>query len=491
MSRFSDFFGLQQPTDKAVKLVRLMVLFMPTMAATYTISTTFWMIYIAESLGGGDYYAGLGLVGVLIVIQLVVQTVLDYPSGALGDHIGQRYIIGMALMAYAVAFWMTSIVDQSSPFLYFVIIYVLMGVGQSQESGAWGAWFDNNYRVAMPHDKDRKMYGMMQGRMGMIFQIVSTLVLLPGAWLAVLYSRVWVFRLQAAASVVLAVVVFKIVRDFPEAEAIRKKQNAESGGYVRVLKDGVRFLVSSRFVAFSIFGETILWATGTLWWQLLLFPLYFTYLVTDVAVSGYRTLVFIPNVASQERSGIWSRRFDPIKWVPRLRLMQFCGVVFYLALAFTTFYFAGASEEAERVALYLPFTSVPLFEVPVQSIIPLVLIFIIFTIGDFLGAFADVLSQRVMIDVIPNRIRNSLYSLRPTLAVIFAMFLIPFFSTFLPAYGFGPTFALVTLVALAGTILVKIGYSNPVPRSYDIQTVEPNIAANEPEIATQSIEDST
>jgi MFS family permease len=394
------------------------------------------------------------------LIQLVIRTILDYPSGALGDFIGQRFVIATALTCYAIGFWLTSIVDVGTPYPYFVAIYVVMGIGQSQESGAWGAWFDNNYRVAMPHDKDRKMYGVMQGRSGMLFQIVATLVLLPGAWLAVFYTERWVFRFQAIMSVFLALVVLKVIKDFPEAEALRKKQNAAPGGYSRVLKDGLKFVGSSRFVSFVILGETILFATGVVWWEIILFPLYFVYLLSYVGISGFRTLVFIPNVAAAERSGIWSRRFDPVKWIPRFRLLQFCGFVFYLLLSMTTFIFMPpALEEAHMITIFIPLTSIALFEVPAESVIPLTLIFIIFIIGDFLGAFADVLTQRVLIDVIPNRIRNSLYSLRPALTILCAIPLIWFFSQFLPLYGFGPSFALISIVALAGAALIRVGFS--------------------------------
>lgn len=470
MGRFARFFGLQEPTDKAIRLVRTMVLLMPTMAATFMISTTFWMIFIATSLGGGDLMAGLPIVGSLVIIQLIVRTVLDYPSGALGDYIGQRYIIAMALSCYAIGFWLTSTVTAETPYFLFVVIYIVMGVGQSQESGAWGAWFDNNYRVAMPHDKDRKMYGVMQGRSGMIFQVVSTLVLLPGAWLAVMYSERWVFRFQAIMSVVLALVVLRVIKDFPEAVELRKRQNALSGGYSRVLIDGFKFVGSSRFVFFTIMGETILFATGEVWWDIILFPFYFTYLLSYVGISGFRTLVFIPNVAAQERSGIWSRGFNPVKWIPRLRLLQFGGFAFYLLLSATTFIFkAPTLEEAHMISVLIPLTSIKLFEVPAESVIPLTIIFIVFMITDFLGAFADILTQRVFIDVIPNRIRNSLYSLRPTLVVLCALPFIWLFSVFLPAYGFGPTFALMSIIALAGTALIRVGYSYPIPKAKDIE----------------------
>ena len=201
-STFARVFGLEEPTANAIRLVKILVVMLPSFAMSFQISTTFWMIHIAESLGDGDYIAGLTMVGVLVVIQLLIQTLLDYPTGAIGDWIGQRYVIASALICYAIAFYITSLVDENSPFFMFVIIYILMGLGASQESGAFNAWFDNNYRVAMPHDKDRKMYGVFWGRMGMVWQVASTAVLLPGSWLALIYRRQGVFLLQAIFSII-------------------------------------------------------------------------------------------------------------------------------------------------------------------------------------------------------------------------------------------------------------------------------------------------
>ena len=79
----------------------------------------------------------------------------------------------------------------------YALIYGLMGFGASQESGAFHAWFDNNYRVAMPQDKDRKAYGVFWGKVGFIWQISSTLVLIPGSIIATIFFRELVFQIQA------------------------------------------------------------------------------------------------------------------------------------------------------------------------------------------------------------------------------------------------------------------------------------------------------
>ncbi|MDF1537644.1 MAG: MFS transporter [Candidatus Thorarchaeota archaeon] len=111
-------------------------------------------------IGNGNFIDGLGLLGILVSIEMVVQTLLDYPSGALGDWIGQRWVIGIGNALYGVVFLMVSFVTVSTPFWFLAALFAVQGIAQSQISGAWGAWFDNNYRVAMPNDTDRKQYGV-------------------------------------------------------------------------------------------------------------------------------------------------------------------------------------------------------------------------------------------------------------------------------------------------------------------------------------------
>jgi len=474
-SRFARVFGIAEPTEKVVRLVKILSVLLPSFAASFQISTTFWMIYIAESLGNGDYYAGLTLVGFLVVIQMAIQTLLDYPTGALGDWIGQRYVIASALLCYAVAFGLSSFIvkDTPAPMWIYVSIYVLFGLGSSQESGAFNAWFDNNYRVAMPHDKDRKQYGVFQGRLGMVWQVSSTLVLLPGSWLAFFYGETWVFSLQAIFAVLLAITILRLVKDLPGVKD-EKEEQPSLGEYTTLLKDGFRFLWSSRFVTLIILGEVVMWSIGPVWWNLILFPLYFSFLLTLVAVSAFRTIVFVPQAIANERSGVLAKRFEPKKWIPRFRILQFTGVVFYLVLAVIVYLYPGipAGTDPATVEFFtvlIPFTNLPLIEIPVQTVIPVILLFFLFVSLNMFGSIAGILTQRVMLDVIPNRIRNSMYSLQPTLVMLISMPLIAFFGWFIPfTGGFLLTFLICAVISLLGVAMIWAAFNNPIPKAEEL-----------------------
>ena len=92
MSRMKSFLGLPDANEKVLRLAKIMAILGPLANFSFVLSTTFYVIFVAEALGGGpgNYLQGMGLVGVLVVIQMIVQTLLDYPTGAIGDWIGQR-----------------------------------------------------------------------------------------------------------------------------------------------------------------------------------------------------------------------------------------------------------------------------------------------------------------------------------------------------------------------------------------------------------------
>ncbi len=477
MSRTSNFLGFNGNDTKALHLGRILMILLPTANIIFTLSSTFYTIFIAEALGGGDFIQGLGMLGILVSVEMIFQTMLDYPSGALGDWIGQRWVIGIGNMLYGVTFLMVSFVTYDTPIWYLVTMFAIQGIAQSQISGAWGAWFDNNYRIAKPDDTDRKQYGVFWGRMGMISQIAATVVLIPGSILAVIFQRPAVFQMQAIGAFFFALLVFRYIRDFPEVEAMREERPSMSQ-YTALLKEGIDYLWKTPFVKYLVLGSMITASAISTWGQLILFPLYYSYLITDVAVASYRTLAFIPGVAANERSGVWSQRFEPTKWIPRFRLLQACGFVFYIMMAIIMFIFPPIENATEIITLVLPFTSFVLIELPVAHIVPIIVLFTLFTVTMFFSGFADILTARVLLDAIPDRNRNSLYSLQPTILMLLSIPQIAIFGWLIPEIGFPMTLILCAIISLSGVLVTKhaLGLerpiANPETSTEDIKQIE-------------------
>jgi hypothetical protein len=264
---------------------------------------------------------------------------------------------------------------------------------------------------------------------------------------------------------VLALISFRLVRDFPEVEA-QREQRPDMGQYVSILKGGVSFLFKYPFVRYIAIGGMIATSSIMVWGNLILFPMYYLYLITDVAVAGFRTLLFVPGIFAQERSGIWSRRFEPKKWIPRFRLIQTCGFVFFWIFATIMYLLPPAtSESANTISIYWPFTGIELLTLPLDNLLPIALIFTTFVASSFFGGFADILTQRVLLDVIPNRIRNSMYSLLPTIATIFAIPQIALFGWLIAFIGFPLTLASCGVVSLIGVLMIVHGFRHDVPKS--------------------------
>jgi hypothetical protein len=441
---------MEDATPNGYRLAKIMAVLMPSYAMAFAISTTFWLVFIAEELGHGDYIVGLAQAGILIAIQLAVQTTLDYPTGTLGDRFGQRYVIASALLCYAGAFFLTSLVSSESSFFLYVGIFALMGLGQSQESGAWGAWFDTNYQVAMPEDRDRKQYGVFQGKLGLVL------------------------------------VVLRIIKDLPEVIERRKE---EEGGqnYLELFKEGFNFVASDRFLALLFLGQILIFSVITVYGQLILFPFYFTYLFTDVAVALFRTSMYVPQVPLQERSGIWAKRFEPKKWIPRFELLGIGGPGFFAILATIMITFPPPLPPVDMLTIYLPFTDLAILEFPVSAGMALLLVSILFIAGYLIATISAILTQRVLIDVIPNRIRNSIYSLRPTLVMIVSLPLVMIFGEIIPRIGFPITFFLLSGISLLGVIVLRRAFNYYIEPAEEVVSSKPvtNLSLSEQK-ATQS-----
>jgi MFS family permease len=440
-SRIAKFFGLEKEAKRVQYLAKVATAWMPLAALAFSLSSTFYSIFVALLLSPADIVFGFALVGILAAISMGTQLVLDYPTGGIGDWIGQRWILAASYACFGLVFFLTSLGIFFPYFWFFIIVYVMTAVAAALNSGALNAWFDNNYRVAAK-DPERKAYSKAQGRMGMLYQIASTTVLIPGAILAVLLLPTGVFFFQAILCTFLCFSALILFRDSPEVVENRPKPSIK--GYFRILKDGLKFSVSSRLVLFFLIGSVIMTSTIVVWADMILFLIYYQYLGQNiVAIAVFRTLFFAFSVLWIERAGIWTRNLSPPKWIPRSRLLQTCGPLFYFA-------FAAIYLFLPPIEVFIPF---PFMYLQIST----VFICAGFIITGVFTAFGNILNQRLMLDLIPDKIRNGIYSLIPTLTLLFA---IPQFLLFVPVLiNYGPHVVLFGLgvVSILGLMVLFFG----------------------------------
>jgi MFS family permease len=393
---------------------------------------------------------------------MAIHTIFDYPTGVIGDWLGQRYILATAFMTYAIAFYLVSTVTTASSFILLVVIYAMMGFASSQQSGAMESWFDNNWRVSVPEDDERKEYGVFIGKTWMLLWLTNTLILIPGSILAAVFSRAWVFQVQAFMCVVIAILALRLVRNLPNTDELDQKRPTTEEYFSR-LREGVQYLFSGKFVTYLLMGEMLFSSCIVVWMNLILFPMYYSYMLTDVAVASFRTIVKIPSVFYSERSGVWAKRFAPKKWISRFRFIQTCGVLFFWTFAIIMFVFPVPPQGSPMIEYIIPGTDILLLSVPSDSLVPVMLmIVVIFVLGIFL-AVAKVLISRVFVDAIPNRVRNGVYSLFPTITTLLCIPQIAFFSWLISVAPISLTLILTGVISTIGVLLINQAFQHPRP----------------------------
>jgi MFS family permease len=157
-----SFLGFGNPYDVVLKFMLVFSIIGTSFTVISTLSTTFYVIFVAETIGQGSYVDGLAIVGTLIVVRMAVQLILDYPSGIVGDWIGQRYVLASSFFTYAISYYIVSLITYSTSLAYLLIVYAIMGFASSQNSGALSFWFDNNYQRLAPDDARKKRYGVFK-----------------------------------------------------------------------------------------------------------------------------------------------------------------------------------------------------------------------------------------------------------------------------------------------------------------------------------------
>lgn len=70
----------------------------------------------------------------------------------------------------------------------------------------------------------------------------------------------------------------------------------------------------------------------------------------------------------------------------------------------------------ELLTFPIPYTQIVIMQFPTSTVLPLLLMTITFTLAGNCEGFAEILTHRELLDVIPNRIQDSMYFLSPTIA---------------------------------------------------------------------------
>ncbi|MFX0094871.1 MAG: MFS transporter, partial [Candidatus Hodarchaeota archaeon] len=216
MSFVSSFLGLNHLSKESRSLVKKYVMLNTLSTIAVSLSSTFFYLFTIDALGFLN-------ASVIFALRVFVQFVVDYPSGSLGDWIGQKRVLVLSYISY---FFTFSLLFIAQTYLHFILIAIFMGIALAQESGALGSWLDNNYKKIEDQslDPDRRNYGFTQSRLYTLLVFTLGIVVPVGGFLSELITRRLVFLLQSILTLGMILIFYFSVNDIKTDKGVKERQ---------------------------------------------------------------------------------------------------------------------------------------------------------------------------------------------------------------------------------------------------------------------------
>ncbi len=367
-----------------------------------SLSNTFGVLYAIDKIG-------YTLAATCTSIMLLTQLIFDYPSGSLGDWIGQRWVLAIAFSCYSFTFFL---LISANSFMDFAFLNIINGFGNAQSSGAFETWVDNNYREMVgENDLDRRIYGFTMGRISSLTNLSLGASFLIGGALSTTFDRPFVFRIQFILALIVVVLIVIFIKDFNK-KSTTTLSHSSLRDYLNFLVGGFKFLLSNRVNFFFIIGLSFYNVTWLIWGTLILFPIYFGYTGSDILASTLRTVLFFVGIP------VSFFMANVIKKISNKRLN------FFIFL---------------QIILFFPsFIVLTHFIPPNNQFNPIGILGTFLLLATLVGLVFDVsrtLSQRILLDLIPSNNRNAVYSLMPSIVSFIGIFILPFAGSAVDNFG--------------------------------------------------------
>ncbi|MFW9997864.1 MAG: MFS transporter [Candidatus Odinarchaeota archaeon] len=441
-----SFLGANKLPLRAQSMLQKAVITIVFIELFFGLSSTFYVLFVIDSVG-------YELLGVLLFVSFILQAVLDYPSGTIGDWIGQKWLLFVAYLSFGLAYLLLFVADSFETLL---LVYCIQAFASSQASGAIDTWIDNNYKIAVgKEDPDREVYRLFWGKYGMISQFISGMAFLTGGFLSTVVNRQFVFIIQSAGLFILAVAFLFIIRDFPEVERVAEKSLKN---YLNLLVGGLSAVFMNRVLLLLILGICIRDITWVIWSNMILFPLYFSYTGSDAGASIFRFILFIAGIPIIGLAAKIASKLD-VKWMPRMLTVH--TLLFFGGFIIITELFPLGQNTFELMAL--------------------VLCFIVFVSTPIFFHIPNILQQKIMLDAIPDKNRNAVYSLIPTMLLLVNAPATFSGGTIIGGLGLTLTLIAIGVISLVGTGLAYLAIKS-LPKS-----TEDAIEAKRQESAAASV----
>ncbi len=421
----------QTPKIRIRRLLKRYLVLDATRWVAFNISSMFIILYLLDTLESTE-------AGILFAVSYVVLTLIDYPTGVLGDIIGFQKVLILAYGLHALSFILLIVSDSFIPLLIYSGVSAL---ASSQESGALESWFDNKYRVlAETSDPDREYYKSFQAKRSILLHALMGGSFIAGGLIAYYFSRKILFAISLVLILFVAFFIFSLMKDGIETTddfTIRK--------YFTQFLGGIDFLFSEKGIALFFIGSTIIWAANnSIWINFLLFKIYEGYSGgSDNTTAFFRAVIFASGVIWQLIIVRYISRFKNVKlWI-------------FVTTSFSNPIFFGL--------IYWYYLTFPPTSYDIMLVIGL---FLVFQLPSIWEPLEGTLRSRVSLDLVPDERRNAIYSLLPSVTNLIGIGGALAGGIILKMFGFAETILLTTVISLIGAIIAGIGLKS-LPRLSD------------------------
>ena len=368
------------------------------------------ILYVINSLSFSQATIVLGL-------SFFSQAIFDFPTGVLSDHLGQKRVLITSYVSYTAALFTISLAHS---FVLFAFGYMIFGFASSQESGALRTWFDNKYSLLEFPEKNHE-FSVAIAKVEMAKGIAGACSMVIGGLLAVTFSRVLVFRIQAVLAMLMALAFMKYL----EASKTTETATHLSTKFIEIYE----FLRTHLNVTLFILGTTLMYSSYTVWTEIVSREIYFSYTGNDLGASVFRFCSWFSIIVIMGRAGKFGSKLDRTK----LRPIHLIHPLLFFGLS-------------ALIINYYPF--------PNHFSLGLILVFLlIFFLAGSLRAISFVLEQSFFLNEVPNGIRNSIYSLSPTLMYGLAFLIINIFGIIYDLWDISIAILILLVVEILAALL--------------------------------------
>ncbi|MHA2174833.1 MAG: MFS transporter [Candidatus Hodarchaeales archaeon] len=430
----NNVLGTEELPERAQSHLRTVLSLGMVISFLMSLSSTFYVLFVIDQIG-------YTLAAVSTSAMLLTQLIFDYPSGSLGDWIGQRWVLAIAFISYSITFLL---LIPASTLDDFVFIGIINGFGNAQSSGAFETWVDNNYRKSVTgKDSDRRIYGFAMSRISSINNFALGASFLIGGAIATEISREFVFSIQFILGLIVIILLLVFVKDIDSTKEVNdKKSSANLKNYFQFLIGGIRVMFKDQKTFLFIMGMSIYNVVWLIWGNLILFPIYFGYTGKDVLASSLRTILFFVGIPVSFFMANVTKKIRN----ERLPTFIFLQIIFFFPSFIALTYFNPPTNEFNLIGVIGTF------------LLLAILVGSLFDVG-------RTLSQRILLDLVPSENRNAVYSLMPSIVSLLGIPVLLIAGVAVETYGLYVGIFLAGLVCIIGFIFIFFSLRIKVPVS--------------------------